>query len=93
MFLVVYLSTLVLGALVSTAYGFPLADSLFEFASTVGTVGLSVGVTGPDAPAGFMVVQVFGMFLGRLEYFTVIAGLVKLASDLGQLHPFGNPRG
>lgn len=85
MFLVVYLSTLALGALASTAYGYPLADGLFEFASAIGTVGLSVGVSGPEAPAGFMIVQVFGMFLGRLEYFTVIAGLAKLVTDLRQL--------
>lgn len=85
MFLVVYLGTLVIGVLVSTAYGIPLADSLFEFTSTIGTVGLSVGVTGPDAPTGLLMTQVFGMFLGRLEYFTVIAGLVKLVGDVRRL--------
>ncbi|MFP3853038.1 MAG: TrkH family potassium uptake protein [Anaerolineales bacterium] len=84
-FFLVYLSTLILGALIITSYGYPLADSLFEFASTVGTVGMSVGVTSAEAPPVLLLTQVFGMFLGRLEYFTVIAGLVKLGSDLRRL--------
>lgn len=31
--------------------GFSLQESLFEFASALGTVGLSVGITGPLCPS------------------------------------------
>ena len=46
-----YLLTFLIGTAILTAHGYSLSDSLFEFASAQGTVGLSVGVTSPDAPA------------------------------------------
>ena len=65
-----------------SAYGYSLKEGLFEFASTVGTVGLSVGVTATDAPSGLLWTQVAGMLLGRLEFFTVVVGAIKLAQDI-----------
>lgn len=65
--------------------GFSLKEGLFEFASTVGTVGLSVGITNPDAPSGMLWTQVIGMFLGRLESFTVVVGVLKLARDVREM--------
>ncbi|MDY0165671.1 MAG: potassium transporter TrkG [Thermoguttaceae bacterium] len=68
-----------------TAYGYPLDQALFEYASAQGTVGLSVGLTTPDAPLGVLWTQIAGMFLGRLEFFVVFIGLVKIARDLPSL--------
>ena len=68
-----------------TGHGYPLQDSLFEYASTLGTVGLSVGVTAADAPVGVLWTQVVGMFLGRLEFFTVFAGVVCILRDVPPL--------
>ncbi|MFN2241947.1 MAG: potassium transporter TrkG, partial [Anaerolineae bacterium] len=64
------------------AYGYPLQDSLFEFASALSTVGISVGITSPDAPAGVLWVEMLAMFLGRLEFFTIVIGLIKLCHDV-----------
>lgn len=78
-----FLFVWLLGGCALTAYGHSLGDSLFEFASTLGTVGLSVGITGADAPDGQLWVQIFGMLFGRLEFFVLFWGLAKLARDLG----------
>ncbi len=77
-----YLVILFAGTTIIAAYGYPLRESLFEFASALGTVGLSIGITGPAAPAGVLWTGIFGMFLGRLEFFVIIVGLVRIISDL-----------
>ena len=82
LFVFLYLLVFVVGCVVMTSYGYSLQDSLFEYASTLGTVGLSVGVTAADAPAGVLWTQVVGMFLGRLEFFTVFVGVVCLLRDI-----------
>jgi trk system potassium uptake protein TrkH len=82
LFVFFYLAVFVSGAMILSSYGFSLREGLFEFASTVGTVGLSVDITNPDAPSGMLWTQVIGMFLGRLEFFTVVVGVIKLARDV-----------
>jgi trk system potassium uptake protein TrkH len=58
---------------------------MFEFASALGTVGLSVGVTRPDMPEALFWLNSAGMMLGRLEIFAVIIGLLKLFGDVGTI--------
>jgi trk system potassium uptake protein TrkH len=82
-FISLYLGTYALGTLTLCASGFNLGDSLFEFASALGTVGLSVGVTSVGMPRPAMLAETLGMFLGRLELVVVVASVVKLASDGG----------
>lgn len=77
-----YLATWFAGAAVLAACGYGLGDSLFEFASALGTVGLSVGVTSASTPATALWAQTAGMLLGRLEFFVVFAGAGKLVRDL-----------
>jgi len=81
LFAFLYLGAFVVGSGVIAAHGYSLEESLFEFASALGTVGLSVGVTAPDAPAGVLWVEIVAMLLGRLEFYTVIIGLAKLGAD------------
>lgn len=80
-FTLVYLATFGLGTLVMVACEVPLADALFEMASTLGTVGLSVGVTGPDAHPAVLLTQVAAMVLGRLEFFVVVVGGLRMLRD------------
>jgi trk system potassium uptake protein TrkH len=80
-----YLLTLVVGTAVLAAHGYSLSDSLFEFASAQGTVGLSVGVTSADAPPLVLWAEVAGMLLGRLEFLIVFVGIVKVARDIPRL--------
>ena len=77
-----YLATWLAGSAVLAANGFGLQESLFEFASALGTVGLSVGVTGASTPAPVLWVEIVGMLLGRLEFFVVFTGVTKLMRDL-----------
>jgi trk system potassium uptake protein TrkH len=79
--LVMYLFCLIGLMATMTAYGYSLADALFESASTLSTVGLSVGVTSPDTPAPVLAMQTVGMLLGRLELVIVATALVRGLRD------------
>ena len=81
-FFFIYLGTYLVGVLIFLAYGCSFRDSLFEFASALGTVGLSVGITGPGAPAGILWTEMAGMFLGRLEFFVIVYSLLKILRDV-----------
>jgi len=85
LFVCLYLATLALGTGILAAYGYPLRESLFEFASALGTVGLSTGVTAADAPKGLLWAETTGMLLGRLEFFVIFLGVTKLLGDLGAM--------
>ncbi len=80
-FVFLYLVTLFLGAGILAAHGYGLQESLFEFASAVGTVGLSVGVTAYDAPAGVLWTEIVGMFLGRLEFIVIFVSAARIVRD------------
>lgn len=80
-FLTLYLATYAAGVLVITYHGYSLRDAMFEFASCIGTVGLSIGVTSPSAPTAVVWTQIAGMFLGRLEFFVVLYALLDLGRD------------
>lgn len=84
-FVFLYLVVFFVCSGVIAAYGYPLQDSLFESASALSTVGVSVGITAPDAPAGVLWVEIMAMFLGRLEFFTIVIGLIRLCNDVPTL--------
>ena len=84
-FVFLYMATFTAGVLLLCAYGYSLRDSLFEFASALGTVGLSVGVTSPQMPGTALWAETLAMFLGRLEFMVVIVSLLKLGRDGRQL--------
>lgn len=75
-FITFYIGIFVIGTLLlSLTSGSTLIDSMFEFASALGTVGLSIGLTGPDMSASSLFVLMAGMILGRLEIFIVLIGI------------------
>lgn len=82
LYVFLYLAVLVVGTGIIAAHGYSLGESLYEFASTLGTVGMSLGITGADAPSTMLWVQTASMILGRLEFFAVLIGVFKLARDL-----------
>jgi trk system potassium uptake protein TrkH len=81
LFVFLYLITFGLGSGIIAAHGYSLPESLFEFGSALGTVGLSVGVTAATAPLGVLWTEIAGMMLGRLEFFTIFIGLTKIVTD------------
>ncbi len=66
------------GSLVIAAHGYRFGDSLFEAASALGTVGLSVGITSATAPIGVKLVLMALMWMGRLEIIPVLLFLRRL---------------
>ncbi|MPM53689.1 Trk system potassium uptake protein TrkG [bioreactor metagenome] len=84
-FLACYLSFFILGALLLTVTaGCSLTQAMFEFASALGTVGLSIGLTTSTTGAATLIVEMFGMMLGRLEIFIVLIGAYSGISILKQ---------
>ena len=84
-FVFFYVATYFIGSGILAAHGYSLSDSLFEFASALGTVGLSVGVTSPTAPVTVLWTETLGMFLGRLEFFVIFIAAAKLIRDAAYL--------
>lgn len=80
-FIFLYMLSYAFGVLVLCACGYSLGDSLFEFASAIGTVGLSVGVTSAQMADAALWAEIFAMFLGRLEFIIVIVSVIKLGKD------------
>jgi trk system potassium uptake protein TrkH len=81
-FLMTYLLALFTGTLIFTGYGFTIKDALFEFASALGTVGLSVGITNYNANPGILWTATVGMFLGRLEFYVIFIAIAKIIFSL-----------
>jgi len=73
-----YLITLALGAGVLSVCGYSLSDSIFEFSSALGTVGLSLGLTSSSTPPLALWTMSTGMLLGRLEFFVIFISLARL---------------
>jgi trk system potassium uptake protein TrkH len=81
-FVVLYMILYTVGTLVIAMNGYSLRDSMFEFASSVGTVGLSIGVTAAGAPKPVLWTEILGMFMGRLEFFVVFVTIGKIVNDM-----------
>lgn len=77
-FLAVYFCLFVVGVFIYTLYGYNIQDSMFEYASAMGTVGLSIGIIGYSAPSGILIITMIGMFLGRLEFFIVLIAIAQI---------------
>lgn len=82
LFAIIYLTIFGFGSLILMFTGIPINEALFEFASALGTVGLSIGVTSVDSGNLILITQIIGMILGRLEIFIVFIALVALAKKL-----------
>jgi trk system potassium uptake protein TrkH len=75
-FIACYLVLYVIGtSLLTLTADCSLTEAMFEFASALGTVGLSIGITNPATGAGTLIIEMLGMILGRLEIFIVIIGV------------------
>ncbi|WP_207727133.1 TrkH family potassium uptake protein [Anaerosolibacter carboniphilus] len=81
-FAMLYMITYAVGVLILLAHGYSLQDSMFEYASSLGTVGLSVGVTAFDAPKVVLWAETVGMLLGRLEFLVVFFAGLKIIKDI-----------
>ncbi|MGN0393688.1 MAG: TrkH family potassium uptake protein [Bariatricus sp.] len=73
-----YLLIYVVGTLALTFFsGCTLLEGAFEFASSLGTVGLSIGVTNAETSSICLLIEIVGMILGRLEIFVLLQAFWK----------------
>lgn len=78
-FVAFYVSILLLGALgLTLTENCTMTEALFDYASSIGGVGLTTGITGPNSSNGTLIIEMIGMILGRLEIFIVLIGLVSI---------------
>lgn len=85
-FIFCYVGVYMIGVLLLTlTASCSLTEAMFEFASALGTVGLSIGLTGPTTGAATLVVEIIGMILGRLEIFIVCVGVYSGVSEIRRL--------
>ena len=84
-YIYLYLITYAIGVLIYLAHGYSLVNSMFEFASSLGTVGLSIGITAADAPVSILWLETAGMLLGRLEFLVIFFAIAKLLKDIKYL--------
>lgn len=76
--LITYVVTYFAGTIVGLYYGYPFADASFESVSAAANVGLSTGITDPAMPTGLKVTYIIQMWVGRLEFMSVLI-LIGLA--------------
>ncbi len=75
-FVMCYLVIYILGSLALTvAADCTLMEAMFDFASSLSTVGLSIGITNPLTNDASLIIEMIGMLLGRLEIFIVLIGI------------------
>ena len=75
-FFLSYLAIFITGSMAITVTAkCTLVEAMFDFASSLSTVGLSIGITNPATNNATLIVEMIGMFMGRLEIFIVLIGI------------------
>lgn len=75
-FVIAYFVIYIIGSLLITVTAnCTLTEAMFDFVSSLSTVGLSIGFTNPTTNGATLVVEMAGMLLGRLEIFIIIIGI------------------
>ncbi|MGN1276235.1 MAG: TrkH family potassium uptake protein [Floccifex sp.] len=73
-----YVLIYILGTLLLTFFArCTLVQGAFEFASSIGTVGLSIGITNSNTSTICLLIEIAGMILGRLEIFVIFKALKR----------------
>ncbi|AEE97990.1 TrkH family potassium uptake protein [Mahella australiensis] len=68
-----YIATFAFGTLIGMLSGYPFGMAAFESASATGNVGLSIGLTSASMPAVLKVTYIIILWVGRLEFMSVLA--------------------
>ncbi|MDR2714295.1 MAG: hypothetical protein LBB42_02040 [Coriobacteriales bacterium] len=91
-----YVITYLIGTLAGIACGYEAIHSMFESISATSNAGLSSGLAAPDAPVIMKVVYILQMWMGRLEFLSLLALGASLFLSLRPqrrvLHPHTTPR-
>ncbi|MDR2197346.1 MAG: hypothetical protein LBO07_05210 [Coriobacteriales bacterium] len=77
-----YFITYLIGALAGIAMGYDANRAAFESVAATTNAGLTSGILSPDAPAFLKVVYILQMWMGRLEFLTLLALLFSFVASL-----------
>jgi trk system potassium uptake protein TrkH len=77
-----YVISYVLGMLLGIACGYDAVDATFESISAASNAGLSSGITAPEAPVLLKITYIVQMWMGRLEFLTLLALFASLIASL-----------
>lgn len=77
-----YGAMFLISSIVTVAYGYDAAPSMFESVSMVSNIGMSSGIIQPGMPDVLKLLYTFDMWAGRLEFVTLIALLVSIVASL-----------
>lgn len=83
--ILMYIFTFTVGVMAGVFHGYPLLDSMFESASVTGNVGLTAGLTSASMPAAMKVLYIFMMWVGRLEFMSVLVLFGYAAREVKRL--------
>ncbi|MFA7144343.1 MAG: potassium transporter TrkG, partial [Candidatus Izemoplasmatales bacterium] len=83
-FVLLYMLIFLMGTLVFVSYGYSLVDSMFEFASSLGTVGLSIGIISYNAPSLILLTSILGMIFGRMEIYVILYAIINSVTNLSK---------
>lgn len=81
-YILIYIFIGLLGTFGLTLNGYGFRDSMFEFFSALGTVGMSIGIVGPDMNNFTMWIFIVGMIIARLEVYIIILALARIGTDI-----------
>ena len=84
--LLFYLISFIVGMVVGVSCGYTAEQALFESISATSNNGLTMGIAGPATPFALKVTYFIQMWLGRLEFLSVLA---TFAAVIASLKPVG----
>lgn len=78
----IYILVFIIGSIIFMCFGYSITDSMFEFSSALGTVGLSIGVVTYSSNPVILITSIVGMYLGRLEFIVVFIAIAQVVKNI-----------
>ncbi len=79
---VLYVVTYVVGALVGIAHGYDATQAIFESVAMASNGGIITGIASPGMPATLELFYIFEMWVGRLEFVTLLAVVAQVVVSI-----------
>ncbi len=79
---ILYVITYAIGALVGIAHGYDAQKAIFESVAMTSNGGIITGLATPGMPATLELFYIFQMWVGRLEFITLLALVVQIVATL-----------
>lgn len=79
---ILYVITYSVGALVGIAHGFDATQAIFESVAMTSNGGIITGLAAPGMPVTLELFYIFQMWVGRLEFVTLLALVVEIVASV-----------